>query len=112
MLGARSLRLNLVSGTALAALACALPNAALAQTAPIEEPPAPSTETTQATEPPSSGETIVVTGTRVVRDGYQAPTPLTVLTQEEIQNTSPTNNIADFVNQLPALAGSTRPSNP
>ena len=54
---------------------------------------------------------IVVTGTRVVRDGYQAPTPLTVLTTEDIENTSPTNNIADFVNQLPALAGSTRPSN-
>ena len=46
-----------------------------------------------------------------MRDGYQAPTPLTVLTQEEIQNSSPTNNIADFVNQLPSLAGSTRPSN-
>ncbi|WP_371414115.1 TonB-dependent receptor plug domain-containing protein [Sphingosinicella sp. CPCC 101087] len=54
---------------------------------------------------------IIVTGTRVVRDGYEAPTPLTVLTQEEIQNSSPTNNVADFVNQLPALAGSTRPSN-
>ncbi|MBL0767957.1 TonB-dependent receptor [Sphingopyxis sp. DHUNG17] len=54
---------------------------------------------------------IVVTGTRVVRDGFQSPTPLTVLTQEDIQNQSPTNNIADFVNQVPALAGSTRPSN-
>ncbi|WP_324749437.1 TonB-dependent receptor [Sphingomonas sp. LY54] len=54
---------------------------------------------------------ILITGTRIVRDGYQAPTPLTVLTQEDIQNSSPTNNIADFVNQLPSLAGSTRPSN-
>ena len=54
---------------------------------------------------------ILITGTRVVRDGYLAPTPLTVLTTEEIQNTSPTNNIADFVNQMPSLAGSTRPSN-
>ncbi|NWO96250.1 TonB-dependent receptor plug domain-containing protein, partial [Escherichia coli] len=26
-------------------------------------------------------------------------------------NTSPTNNIADFVNQLPQLAGSTKPAN-
>ncbi len=57
------------------------------------------------------GEQITVTGTRVVRDGYKAPTPLTVLTQEEVENGSPTNNIADFVNQLPSLAGSTRPSN-
>ncbi len=54
---------------------------------------------------------IVVTGTRVIRDGYQAPTPLTVLNTEEIQNSSPSNNVADFVNQMPSLAGSTRPSN-
>ncbi|MDZ3831495.1 MAG: TonB-dependent receptor [Sphingopyxis sp.] len=58
-----------------------------------------------------AADQIVVTGTRVARDGFQAPTPLTVLTQDDIQNQSPTNNIADFVNQVPALAGSTRPSN-
>ena len=34
-----------------------------------------------------------------------------MLTQQEIQNQSPTNNLADFVNQQPALAGSTRPAN-
>ena len=56
-------------------------------------------------------EDMVVTGTRVVRDGFAAPTPRTVLTLEEIQNTSPTNNLADFINQQPALAGSTRPAN-
>ena len=54
---------------------------------------------------------ITVTGTRVIRDGFQAPTPLQVLTAEDIDNSSPTNNIADFVNQLPALAASIRPSN-
>lgn len=54
---------------------------------------------------------IVVTGSRVVRDGYEAPTPLTVVSQEELQSQSPTNNIADFVNQLPSVAGSTRPAN-
>ncbi|MGJ3629425.1 hypothetical protein AB5I41_25935 [Sphingomonas sp. MMS24-JH45] len=43
-----------------------------------------------------------------MRDGFEAPTPLTVLSQEKILNQSPSNNIADFVNQLPALAGSTR----
>ena len=68
------------------------------------------TESAETAATDARGE-IVVTGTRIVRDGYQAPTPLTVLTREEIQNSSPTNNIADFVNQLPALAGSTRPSN-
>ncbi|HTG39623.1 TonB-dependent receptor plug domain-containing protein [Sphingomonas sp.] len=54
---------------------------------------------------------IVVTGSRIVRDGFQSPTPLTIVSQEAIQNQSPTNNIADLVNQLPALAGSTRPAN-
>jgi iron complex outermembrane receptor protein len=50
---------------------------------------------------------IVVTGSRIVRDGYQAPTPVTVLGIEEIQRAAPIN-LADQVNQLPALAGSTR----
>lgn len=54
---------------------------------------------------------ILVTGSRVARDGFQAPTPVVVLTKEDIQNTSPSNNIADFVNQLPQLAGSTKPAN-
>ena len=47
----------------------------------------------------------IVTGTRIVRDGFQSPTPLTVLTLEDIQNSSPSNNIADFVNQLPPGEG-------
>ncbi|RZM29945.1 MAG: TonB-dependent receptor, partial [Sphingomonas sp.] len=53
----------------------------------------------------------VVAGSRIVRSGFESPTPLTVISAEEIQNSAPTNNIADFVNQLPALAGSTRPAN-
>lgn len=70
----------------------------------------------EAATPQSGMETaptnqIVVTGTRIVRDGFKSPTPLTVMTQEAIQNQSPTNNIADLINQMPALAGSTRPSN-
>ncbi len=95
--------------SSLAALAMA--SGVSAQTAPTEDVAA---TTAQAAELPAAapaGGDIVVTGTRIARDGYQAPTPLTVLTREDIQNSSPTNNIADFVNQLPALAGSTRPSN-
>jgi len=97
-----SLKTCLFSGAALAALMMA--GSASAQTATADAP-AP------ATTAQTSDEDIIVTGTRVVRDGYLAPTPLTVLSSEDIENTSPTNNIADFVNQLPALAGSTRPSN-
>jgi outer membrane receptor protein involved in Fe transport len=112
-----TLKKTLFSGSAMAALACALPGTAAAQTAPREEVVTGSAAVAvaQAAQTPpveeENAEAIVVTGTRVVRDGYQTPTPLTVLSREDIENGSPTNNVADFVNQLPALAGSTRPSN-
>ena len=35
-------------------------------------------------------EEIVVTGTRIVRDGYTAPTPVTVATTEELIKSTPT----------------------
>ncbi len=104
MIGSNSLKSVLVSGTAFAALTCALPGAAIAQTEAAQDASA------EPVADQEKGE-IVVTGTRIIRDGFQAPTPLTVMTQEEIQNQSPSNNIADFVNQLPSLAGSTRPAN-
>ncbi len=53
---------------------------------------------------PSAGE-IVVTGSRIARSGFTAPTPTTVLGIEDIQKAAPAN-IADFVNQLPQLSGS------
>ncbi|WP_302480165.1 TonB-dependent receptor plug domain-containing protein [Sphingomonas bacterium] len=55
----------------------------------------------------AGSDAIVVTGTRIVRDGYQSPTPTTVLGVEELQRKAPIN-IADQVNQLPSLAGSSR----
>jgi outer membrane receptor protein involved in Fe transport len=99
MLAAKSFKLMLVSGTVLAGLAVSTPAFAQAQEAPAQ--PAASQD----------DDEILVTGSRIRRDGFQNPTPLTVLTQEDIKNTSPTNNIADFVNQLPQLAGSTKPAN-
>ncbi|KQM85167.1 TonB-dependent receptor [Sphingomonas sp. Leaf23] len=69
-------------------------------------------QTEQAADPATQAEgEILVTGSRVVRDGFQSPTPLTVLTAQDIQNSAPTNNLADFVNQIPAVAGSLRPAN-
>ena len=55
-------------------------------------------------------EEIVVTGTRVVRDGYEAPTPLTVVGADQIESAA-RPSIADFVNTLPALSGSATPQN-
>ena len=100
----------MATGTALTALSMALAAPAFAQTTPAApadaSPPPPETNPGDI-----APDDIMVTGTRIVRDGFKSPTPLTVATQEDILNTSPTNNIADFVNQLPALVGSTRPSN-
>src|SRR5688572_17318429 len=52
---------------------------------------------------------IVVTGTRIIRDGYQAPTPLTVITAEALAAGTATANLADTLNTMPVFANSTSP---
>ncbi len=98
--------------TGLAAIALAGVSPAFAQV------PQPTADPTTAASDPEAvlpdterEEDIVVTGTRIRRDGFQAPTPLTVLGETDIETQSPTNNIADFVNQIPSVAGSQRPAN-
>jgi iron complex outermembrane receptor protein len=53
---------------------------------------------------------VVVTGTRVVRDGYTAPTPLSVLSASEI-NGMALPNVVDAVNRLPQFSSTSKPSN-
>ncbi len=85
-----ALVMSAISGQALAQqTAAAAPQQAAAQVADVEE--------------------VVVTGSRIVRDGYEAPTPLTVVGVEQLQ-TSGTTNVADYVNTLPAFAGSRNPT--
>ncbi len=48
---------------------------------------------------------IVVTGSRAVTNGAQAPTPLTVITAENLKNYNP-NTLAESLNSLPQLKGS------
>lgn len=55
-------------------------------------------------------DSVTVTGTRIARDGYDAPTPVSVLGAEEIQAAG-TANVADFVNTLPSVVGSATASN-
>ena len=65
----------------------------------------------QAQEPAGADlEQIVVTGSRIARDGYQAPTPLTVIGEQEIAAAAP-SNIADLVNDLPSVSASVTPQN-
>lgn len=53
---------------------------------------------------------IVVTGSRIARDGFEAPTPLTVIGVDQINASAP-ENLADFVNDLPSVVGSSTPQN-
>lgn len=55
-------------------------------------------------------EEVVVTGSRIARDGFDAPTPVNVLGAQEIAAAAPAN-IADFVNTLPSVAGSITAAN-
>jgi outer membrane receptor protein involved in Fe transport len=67
------------------------------------------TANAQAAPEPASGiEEVLITGTRIVRDGYQSPTPLTVIGEEDLDLAAPAN-VADFVNTLPSVMGSTTP---
>src|SRR4051812_29329150 len=89
--------LALGSASSAAILSCSLISApAAAQSAPAQASQAPAVEE------------IVVTGTRIVRDGYEAPTPLTVVGVEEIASKA-TSNIADYVNTMPVFVGSATP---
>lgn len=51
---------------------------------------------------------MVVTGSRIVRDGYNAPTPVTVMSRDQINDFSP-SNIADMMKQIPSFAGNSTP---
>ncbi|GAY20396.1 TonB-dependent receptor domain-containing protein [Sphingobium fuliginis] len=111
--------IRLMSSASFAALiAVASPTTAFAQVSPVGETANADSQaapTTDSRNPPATAESdgaaadvITVTGTRVVRDGYKAPTPTSVIGAEEIANKAATN-IADFVNVLPSLSGSTSP---
>jgi iron complex outermembrane recepter protein len=80
----------------------ALATTVVAQT-PAASPPAPS-----APAASESLEPIVVTGSRVISDAAKSPTPLTIVTAEQLEATTP-NDIADGLNKLPQFFGSTSP---
>ena len=94
-------RKALLSGCALiATIAPAHAQSTAKDTADAQTSEAPSTAT---------GQDIIVTGSRVVRDGYSQPTPVTVAPTEELQRATPTN-LADGINKLPQFANSVSPA--
>jgi iron complex outermembrane receptor protein len=80
---------------------CGLPVKAMSQTTPAS---AAATGTIPATATPVPGD-IVVTGTRVTRNGYDAPTPTTVLGSALIEAKAPAT-IIDALVTLPAFKNS------
>lgn len=80
----------LIAGVGLAALAA--PMAAQAQSAPAT-----------GAEEPSQVDEVVVTGSRLQRNGLDAPTPTMALTAETIEAKGITN-IADILNEMPQVA--------
>ena len=50
----------------------------------------------------ADGQVIVVTGSRIVRDGTQAPSPVTVVGEQLFEQRA-TTNVADTLNELPAF---------
>lgn len=71
----------------------------------------PAADTVDAAGPAddAAGE-ITVTGSRISRDGYDAPTPVSVISEKELKSEAPAN-VADFVNTLPSVRGSSTASN-
>lgn len=51
-------------------------------------------------------ESIVITGSRIARDGYNTPTPVSVLSEEDILVEAP-GSVAEFAMTLPSIQGST-----
>lgn len=72
------------------------------------DPALPTTPSDDAEAPASDqgDEGIVVTGSRAVRDGTQAPTPVTVATAADLQNVQPAS-IAESLKILPQFQNST-----
>src|SRR5687767_13843200 len=94
---ANAVKMTLASFQTLAACGLLLPLSVQAQVAPAEP---------QDGDARAGLEEVVITGTRITTDGYNAPTPTSVITADAVvANAQP--NIFSTVAQLPSLQGST-----
>lgn len=96
-------RAQAMGAVSLLAMSLWLPNVAAAQ-----DQVTPVQETAPQDSAPVTTNDIVVTGTRLQNAGFDAPTPVSVVTAEQIQRAAPAT-ISDYVNQIPALSGSNTP---
>jgi len=70
--------------------------------------PSPRPKWVDDSAPQLATEAVVVTGSRVISDITRSPTPLTVISKDQLQATSP-SDIATALNKLPIFQGSTGP---
>ncbi|SFR88987.1 TonB-dependent receptor domain-containing protein [Sphingomonas jatrophae] len=75
---------------------------------PVPPPGTVSTTSDPAT-PSNAGGDVVVTGSRIVRDGYTAPTPVTVARTDDLLRSTP-SSIPDALNKLPQFSNSLSPA--
>lgn len=106
MRGTRSLRhppaRRILTLACLAALAAASPQALSSAPAGTGADDSPQSTTTQL-------DSVQVTATRVVREGFESPTPVTVLDREALEIAG-NANIAETINELPAVRPSMTPT--
>jgi iron complex outermembrane recepter protein len=94
---------HLICATSVLAL---MPGIAFAQaTTPAQEAQADAPAVHQPTD-----QEIVVTASRVIKDGSKAPTPVTAVTGETLAQTAP-SSIPDALNKLPVFANSSSATN-
>src|ERR1041385_4765049 len=72
-------------------------------TGPVEAQPAPSVNAQGA--PATSGQEIIVTGTRIPQPNLTSPAPVTVVTNQDVKLTG-TTRVEDLLNQLPSVGAS------
>lgn len=85
------------------------PRPAAAQSTPVSTASSqPSAEQAPAPEP-IENEAIIVTGSRIARSGFTAPTPVTQLGSERLESTA-ASSVGEALAQLPAFRATTSPT--
>jgi len=78
----------------------------------VQAPPTRTASAVRLMAPVASlavGDEVIVTGSRIIRYGYEAPTPLTVIGPAALAQTA-LPNVADTLNTLPVFSGSLTPA--
>ncbi len=107
--------LTAVAWCALAIAGAGMPGPLMAQVvagnaAPAPEPDPQGAATDPAAQPDAAATSeIVVTGSRVIADGRRAPTPVTVVSADQLRVASP-GPVGEALIQLPVFSGSSRPT--